>query len=112
MSLKNLIQFNDDFKYSVNIEYDYDNANKINSYILTRDNVEALKFYFNNLTDNKYRANFLIGAYGKGKSNLLLVLLNLLTAYGKEHGKNVSNFIEKIKQYDKELYCQMQLKEQ
>ena len=107
MSLKNLIQFNDDFKYSVNIEYDYDDANKINSYILTRDNVEALKFYFNNLTENKYRANFLIGAYGKGKSNLLLVLLNLLTAYGKEHDKNVSKFIEKIKPYDKELYGQI-----
>ena len=64
MPLKKYIQFNEDFKFSVNIEYDYDNANKINNYILTKDNIEALKFYFNNLTENKNRANFLIGAYG------------------------------------------------
>ena len=107
MSLKEYIQFNDDFKYSVNIEYDYDNANKINNYILTRDSVETLKFYFNNLIENKYRANFLIGAYGKGKSNLLLVLLNLLTAYDKKYDANILNFIEKIKLYDKDLYTQI-----
>ncbi len=107
MSLKEYIQFNDDFKYSVNIEYDYDNANKINNYILTRDSVETLKFYFNNLAENKYRANFLIGAYGKGKSNLLLVLLNLLTAYDQKYDTNISNFIEKIKLYDKDLYIQI-----
>lgn len=107
MALKDYIQLNDDFKYSVNIEYDYDNANKINSYILTRDNVEVLKFYFNNINENKYRANFLIGAYGKGKSNLLLVLLNLLTAYDKRYDANVMSFIERLKKYDKDLYLQV-----
>ena len=107
MSLKQYIQFNDEFKFSVNIEYDYDNANKINSYILTKDNVDALRFYFNNLTENKYRANFLIGAYGKGKSNLLLVLLNLLTAYDNEYIDNISKFVDKIKSFDKELYLQI-----
>ena len=77
MSLKKYIKFNDDFKSSINIEYDYNDSDKVNSYILTNSNIDALKFYANNIQKSKNRANILIGAYGKGKSNLLLVLLNI-----------------------------------
>ena len=104
MPSKKLIQFNEDFKSSINIEYDYDNTEKINNYILTHSNINGLKFFVHNLKSNKNRANFLIGAYGKGKSNLLLVLLNILTSYNSDSNKNVNKFIEKIKRYDAELY--------
>mgnify|MGYP001779016272 CR=1 FL=1 len=67
------------FQYSVNIGYDLNNDDKLKNFIPTRSALELLEDILlstrNNSTD---RARVLIGAYGKGKSHIVLTIMAML----------------------------------
>ena len=104
MKYIDLIGVNENFQYSVNLQFDINNIEKIKEYIPTKDGCELLKSYLNSIIYGKNRATILIGPYGKGKSHLLLVLITLLDDYEKEDIPYIDNFILKIKRIDAELY--------
>lgn len=104
MKYSDLIKVNENFQFSVNLQFDINNITKIKEYIPTKDGCEVLKFYLHNIQSSNNRASTLIGPYGKGKSHLLLVLITLLSNYEIEDEKSISSFIEKIKNVDEETY--------
>ena len=67
------------FQYSVNIAYDIYDEKKIKSYIPSNSSLQILEDILAS-TENKSsdRARILTGAYGKGKSHLILYILALL----------------------------------
>lgn len=77
---KDIIEIDSRFQKSVHILLDFQNEEKLNSYIPTQSSVAILKQYVETVLYNKpNKATVLIGPYGKGKSHLLLVLLALLS---------------------------------
>ena len=104
MKYKDYISVNENFQYSVNLQFDINNISKIKEYIPTKDGCELLDQYFNSVLNSKNRATTLIGPYGKGKSHLLLVLITLLNNYNTEDKKDIDNFLNKIKKVDLETY--------
>ncbi len=104
MKYTDLIGVNENFQYSVNLQFDINNIEKLKEYIPTKDGCELLKSYLNSIISGKNRATTLIGPYGKGKSHLLLVLITLLDDYEKEDISYINDFILKIKKIDNELY--------
>ena len=67
------------FQYSVNIAYDLNDDNKLRNFIPTKVALDLLEDILlstrNTSTD---RARVLIGAYGKGKSHIVLMILSIL----------------------------------
>ena len=90
MKYKDYISVNENFQYSVNLQFDINNISKIKEYIPTKDGCELLNQYFNSVVNSKNRATTLIGPYGKGKSHLLLVLITLLNNYNNVKKKYIS----------------------
>lgn len=79
MSDCNMINIEGDFQYSVNIAYDLNNENKLKSFIPTKSSLKLLEEIL--LSTNKTssdRSRVLVGAYGKGKSHIVLAILSLL----------------------------------
>lgn len=74
-----MIRTSSGFQYSINIQYDVDNTNKITSYIPTDRTVYLLDQLLDSL-DNKSndRAHIIVGAYGTGKSHLMAVFSAVL----------------------------------
>lgn len=104
MKYNEIIGVNENFQYSVNLQFDINNISKIKEYIPTKDGCELLKKYITSVCSGKNRATTLIGPYGKGKSHLLLVLITLLNDYEKDDIKYINDFIEKTKEVDFEFY--------
>jgi len=104
MKYNELIGVNENFQYSVNLQFDINNISKIREYIPTRDGCELLKKYIDSVLNGKNKATTLIGPYGKGKSHLLLVLITLLNDYFENDCQYINEFIEKIKSIDTNLY--------
>ncbi len=104
MKYNGLISVNENFQYSVNLQFDINNIEKVSRYIPTKDGCDVLKVYINSILNGKNRATTLIGPYGKGKSHLLLVLLMIISDYDKNDSIEINKFIEKIKPVDNELY--------
>lgn len=77
--MSKMISVTTGFQYSVNINYDINNEDKIKNFIPTNS---ALKFIEEILlsTDDKSteRARVLVGPYGKGKSHMVLTTMALL----------------------------------
>ena len=67
------------FQYSVNIGYDINNDEKLKNFIPTRSALELMEevLLSTNPTSNE-RARVLVGAYGKGKSHIVLTILAML----------------------------------
>ena len=67
------------FQYSVNIAYDLNDDNKLRNFIPTKVALDLLEDILlstrNTSTD---RARVLIGAYGKGKSHIVFMILSIL----------------------------------
>lgn len=69
------------FLSSVNISYDIGNKEKIKSFIPTQDFLQLLEdILLSTKEDSTKRARILIGAYGKGKSYMILEILSLLNS--------------------------------
>lgn len=99
---ENLIHIKDGFQTSINIAYDLNNKDKIKNFILTSSALEVIESVILSTADNStQRARMLIGAYGRGKSHIVLVLLALLRL------KDIDIFIsifEKMKEINPNLY--------
>lgn len=104
MKYSDFVKVDENFQYSVNLQFDLNNIDKIKNYIPTKDGCEVMKFYIKSVVDGKNRATSLIGPYGKGKSHLLLVLIALLSDYDKSDIPSIDSLIKKIKLVDIELY--------
>lgn len=77
--MSSMITIDKRFEKSVNLFFDLGNKEKIESYIFTSASKNIMNQYFSGLEyGSKDRVSMLIGPYGKGKSHLLLVLLDRL----------------------------------
>ena len=67
------------FQYSVNIGYDLNNDDKLKNFIPTRSALDLMEevLLSTNPASNE-RARVLVGAYGKGKSHIVLSILAML----------------------------------
>lgn len=77
--MKDMISVASGFQYSVNIGYDLGNEDKLRNFIPTKSAISLLEeiLLSTNPASNE-RARVLIGAYGKGKSHIVLAILSLL----------------------------------
>lgn len=100
--LKNLIEIVKSFQSSVNIEYDFNDMNKISDFIPTSSALNIITDIIKSTNiGNTQRARILIGAYGRGKSHIVLVVLSIL--YNQDR-KIFRKFLEKVKTIDEESY--------
>lgn len=104
MKYSDIISVNENFQYSVNLQFDINNIEKIKEYIPTKDACELMKTYIESIMNGRNRATTLVGPYGKGKSHLLLVLITLINDYEEEDIRHINEFIDKVKRIDSELY--------
>ncbi len=76
---ENKIYVEKGFQTSVNIAYDLNNTGKISGFIPTMSSLDIIEDVILSTAPNSTeRARILIGAYGRGKSHIILVLLSLL----------------------------------
>ena len=67
------------FQYSVNIGYDINHDDKLQNFIPTKSSLELLQDILLSTEDTSTeRARVLVGAYGKGKSHIVLTILSIL----------------------------------
>ena len=67
------------FQYSVNIGYDLNHDDKLQNFIPTKASLELLQDILLSTEDSSTeRARVLVGAYGKGKSHIVLTILSVL----------------------------------
>ena len=96
-SLKDIIEFDNNFRNSINLYLNLNKKEKVLSYIPTQSSVRILTDYLNAVYRNKEQATLLIGPYGKGKSHLLLVLLSIISMErNEENSKIIEQLINKI----------------
>ena len=73
------------FQYSVNIGYDLNNDDKLKNFIPTRSALALLEdILLSTNPTSTDRARVLIGAYGKGKSHIVLTILAMLMKRDRE----------------------------
>lgn len=97
-----LISIESGFQTSINIAYDLNNLDKIRGFIPTLSAVDVIEDIILSTADNStQRAHMLIGAYGRGKSHIVLVLLALLRL--KDTGL-FSAILEMVKESNPDLY--------
>lgn len=67
------------FQYSVNIGYDLNNDDKLKNFIPTRSALALMEeILLSTIPTSTERARVLVGAYGKGKSHIMLTILAML----------------------------------
>ena len=77
--MKNMLSVASGFQYSVNIAYDLHNDEKIINYMPTSAAIEFIADILSSTHDDSTdRARVLVGAYGKGKSHMVLAAVALL----------------------------------
>ena len=100
--LKDNIQVAKGFQTSVNIAYDLHDDNKVQNFIPTMSSLDIIEdVLLSTATNSTDRARILIGAYGRGKSHIILVLLSML--FKKDQALYV-RLLEKMKTFNPELY--------
>ena len=76
---KKMISIASGFQYSVNIGFDLSNDDKLKNFIPTKSAMQLMKdILLSTRANSNERARILIGAYGKGKSHIVLAILSLL----------------------------------
>lgn len=84
--LKDIISIASGFQSSVNIEYDFNDESKISGFIPTSSALSVINSILENTDNGRIeRAKILTGAYGRGKSHIVLVSLAVL--YNKDSDK-------------------------
>lgn len=100
--LKDNIQVAKGFQTSVNIAYDLHDDNKVQNFIPTMSSLDIIEDVLLSTAPNSTdRARILIGAYGRGKSHIILVLLSMLF---KKDKALYSRLLEKMQMFNPELY--------
>lgn len=92
---RNIVVPRPNFKYSINIQHDLFEAEKLRQYVPLEHSIKVFNELFSNIVDNKViHSRILYGSYGTGKSHLVTVLATIL-------GKGLQG--EDQKSY--ELFC-------
>lgn len=101
--LNKIIEISRGFQSSVNISYDLNNESKIRGFIPTTSALELItNIISSTAATSTERAKILTGAYGRGKSHIVLVTLAILKhTYRKSVFKDILN---RLKQYDEDIY--------
>lgn len=90
------------FQTSINIAYDLHNENKVKSFIPTMSSIDVIEdVLLSTSVLDRGRARILIGAYGRGKSHIVLMLMSLLLK------KDIALFevlLNKIKEQNPKLH--------
>jgi len=77
--MNDFIQIAKGFQTSVNIAYDLWNDDKVRGFIPTMSSLEVIEdVLLSTISSSTNRAKILIGAYGRGKSHIVLVLMSML----------------------------------
>lgn len=77
--MNNLIDIAKGFQTSINIAYDLNNDEKVKGFIPTMSSLDVIEdVLLSTVATATGRARILIGAYGRGKSHIVLVLMSLL----------------------------------
>ena len=98
--LKDFVEIDKRFQNSINLQLDLQDDTKLESYIPTKSSLLILQKYLKSVMgQEKEKATILIGPYGKGKSHLLLVLLQILSAPKNE---KVNDLVQRISKLDAE----------
>lgn len=95
--LEQMIKISEGFTYSVNIQYDIDNTEKLSSYIPTDRTINLMQDFIK----KKNGANILIGSYGTGKSHLITLFANIDS--GKYSDGDYNILVEKLRSKDEEF---------
>lgn len=103
-NLKDLVCVDKNFQNSINLSLDGENSSKISRYIPTTSSMEILSRYADTILedDGNEKATSLIGPYGKGKSHLILVLLNIINRNAKNQ-EDIEVLLQKIEKKDSDL---------
>lgn len=109
MKYSEYLKINENFQYSINLQFDINNISKIKEYIPTTDSCEILEHYFDSIFGNFNKSTILVGPYGKGKSHLLLVLLTLLNDYKSEDIDAIENLLKKIRKINPNIYVKIRV---
>lgn len=79
VTMSKMISVAPGFQYSVNIGYDLNNDNKLKNFIPTKSALALLEEILLSTNESSTeRSRILIGAYGKGKSHIMLMILSML----------------------------------
>lgn len=79
-----MIEIAKGFQTSVNIAYDLGNDDKVRGFIPTMSSLDVIEdVLLSTVPTSTSRARILIGAYGRGKSHIILVLMSLLSGADK-----------------------------
>ena len=90
------------YQTSINIAYDLHNVSKVKSFIPTMSFIDVIEdVMLSTSVSDRGRARILIGAYGKGKSHIVLVLMSLLF---KKDKALFEALLDKIKEQNPKLY--------
>ena len=77
--MSKMISIASGFQYSVNIGFDLNNDDKLKNFIPTKSALTLLEdILLSTAVTSTDRARVLIGAYGKGKSHIVLMILSML----------------------------------
>ena len=102
MNLRDKVIPKSDFQYSVNIDYDLNSEEKIKGYIPTIGGLSIIEdVMLSAIPTSKDRARLFVGAYGKGKSHLVLTILSLLS---KKDKSLFTAVLEKAKSFNPQFY--------
>lgn len=77
--MRELIEISKGFQTSINIAYDLNSDDKVRGFIPTMSSLDVIEdVLLSTVASSTQRARILIGAYGRGKSHIVLVLMSLL----------------------------------
>ena len=101
--LSEIIKVSSGFQTSVNIAYDLKNESKIRNFIPTNSSIDLIYDLLSGTqSESTQRAKILSGAYGRGKSHIVLVALSLLSEVkDKELYRRI---LDKMKSYNEDIY--------
>jgi len=101
--MKELIEIARGFQTSVNIAYDLNDDNKVRGFIPTMSSIDVIEdVLLSTASTSTQRARILIGAYGRGKSHIVLVLMSLLL---KKDRALFGALLDRMKFHDPDLYA-------
>lgn len=85
MTLSDIIIPNEDFQSSVNIDYDFGSEAKVGSLVMTNSVSKYMEELLQEvMAPSRQRAKLLVGAYGKGKSHIVLATLQAMFNKGSK----------------------------
>lgn len=105
MVYSDILEVNKNTEHSINVDFDLHALSKIKDFIPTTDSCRIMDLYLDNILNPKgNNSTLLLGPYGKGKSFLVLVLLELLSGNKSDE---IEIVLDRIQQIDKELYTKI-----